>query len=174
MLSSIFSKSTIINARSISKDSKIYEAFKPYLFGILGLDLEEFMRNKELRLAYRQKFAIIKSKFQSDENNGKSLTDEDCFRRIFRYSQEWQEFVSTARENTLDAGESFIESVPLDSFILMNYNQKETLEQWLITAAIEKIRAYTQDKVNTSRTPKINMPIDNNNDLELAVPSRKM
>ena len=64
-LAEIFSSGLTSIAKSTSRDSKIYEAFKPYLSDILGIDLETFLKNKELRRAYQQKYEAIKEKFQS-------------------------------------------------------------------------------------------------------------
>lgn len=166
-LAEIFSSGLTSIAKSTSRDSKIYEAFKPYLSDILGIDLETFLKNKELRRAYQQKYETIKEKFQSESTSRTPMKDEECLTRIVGYSGAWKEIITTAQEYTLDHGESIIKDIPLDKYILMSNSQKELLEQRIIVAAVERVKVISEqqaelhemlrkenNKINMSETHK--------------------
>ena len=145
-LANIFSSGLTSIAKATSKDSKIYEAFKPYLSDILGIDLETFLKNKELRRAYHQKYEAIKEKFQAESTSRVPIKDETCLTRIVGYSHAWKEIITTAQEYTLDHGTSIIKDTPLDKYILMSNSQKELLEQRLIAAAVEKVKVVSEQQ----------------------------
>ncbi len=160
-LENIFPNTLINTAKVVSRDSKIYEAFKPYLSGILGIELEAYMSNKELRNDYRQKYMVIKNSFQEREKRLLPMKDEECLAKIATSAIEWQEFISTAKENTLDEGESFISSTPLDKYVLMTAREKAALENKLVAAALERVRFYTEG-FGSSNTELNSMLNDNN------------
>ena len=141
----IFSVNLINDVKVVSKDSKIYEAFKPYLQDVLGTSLDEYMKDKELRREYRQKFAKIKEHFQKSDAKYLPIREEECLRRIAKYAKEWSEFILVARESTLDSGKGFIERTPLDKYILMSSRQKDELERQLMSETIKRIRSYAND-----------------------------
>ena len=59
-LAKIFSTITLNSAKVVSRDSKIYEAFKADLLDTRGITLEEFMKNKDMRKHYLDLFLSIK------------------------------------------------------------------------------------------------------------------
>lgn len=138
----LFPKNLVNNASMISRDQKIYEAFSPYLSDIKGISREDFMKNKSMRREYQDKFNNLKSFFQKQRGKKKPLTDEEGFSILARNSRDWQEFISVARENTLDEGKSFIESTPLDVFAGMTTSEKYQLETKLTNAILERIRSF--------------------------------
>lgn len=127
---------------SQSKDANIYTSFEPYLYGVLGIDQETFMKDKNLRRSYQQKFAMIKSKFQ--EETASTVTDTYCHNRIKRLAREWQDVIVVATENLADNGEEFIKNTPLDRYILMTDTEKRNIESQLTVAALERIRSIFQ------------------------------
>ena len=150
VLEEFFSTNLLNSAKMISRDSKIYEAFKVSLLNINGISLSKFMEDKDLRKQYRQKYGNIKTKFQEQSDSKKSISDEDCLRKIALCSKEWEEFISTAKENTIDAGESFIRNIPLERFVVMTPQEKRDLENQLVNAAIQRVRNYTRELDKTS------------------------
>ena len=155
-LAKIFLSNSFNNVKSISMDSKIYEAFKPYLFDTKKISLEEFMKDKELRYAYREKYQKVKAKLQKISNTKCTLKDEECFAYIFKSCQEWQEFIETAKDNTLDNGESFIRALPLDRYLMMTNDQKSTLEENLIKSAITRVRTISQAISSQNNNDELN------------------
>lgn len=145
VLEEIFSTNLLNSAKLISRDSKIYEAFKSSLLNVHGITLSKFMKDKDLKKQYRQKYGDIKAKFQAQSGSKKTISDDDCLRKIALGSKEWEEFVSTAKENTSDAGESFIRNIPLERFVVMTPQEKYELENKLVNAAIERVRNYTRE-----------------------------
>ena len=150
VLEEFFSTNLLNSAKMISRDSKIYEAFKVSLLNINGISLSKFMEDKDLRKQYRQKYGNIKAKFQAQTDSKKSISDEECLRKIALGSKEWEEFVLTAKENTIDAGESFVRNIPLERFVVMTPQEKHELENQLVNAAIQRVRNYTRELDKTS------------------------
>lgn len=163
-LAKIFINTSFNNARMISRDSKIYEAFKPYLLDMQEITLEQFMSDKELRKSYREKFLTIKSKLQKIRKTSNQLSDEQCLIHISKSCREWQDFIITAKENTLDNGESFIKRTPLDSYIIMTPAEKMSLEEQLISAAVERVRTFTIDTIPSSDKLELNNMITSSDD----------
>ena len=163
-LPKFFLTASFNNAKVISRDSKIYEAFKPYLLDMQGITLEQFMNDKELRKSYCEKFLAIKAKLQKINKSGNPLSDEKCLMHISKSCREWQDFIITAKENTLDNGESFIQKNPLDSYITMTTAEKLSLEEQLISAAIERVRTFTRDTIPSSDKLELNNMITSSND----------
>lgn len=163
-----------INMEAQSKDANIYTSFEPYLFGVLGVSREDFMKDKNLRRTYQQKFAIIKSKFQAEVGSKRAITDIDCHNRIRSFTREWQDIITIAIENTADNGQEFIRTTPLDRYILMTNDEKRDLESRLNTAAIERVRSmFLGDNGNTS-SRELEAMFQNNNSKQSDEKSRKM
>ena len=149
VLQNIFSNNLIINAKQISRDSKIYEAFKPQLYDVLKISLEDYMSDKELRKKYRYKYLAIKSHFQK-KNQRHSFSDEDCLIKITEQGQIWKEFVETAVEHTQDNGKQFLEQI--------------TMEKFVVKSAIRKIRSISKSLY--SNLNELNQMLDNNTNNE--------
>lgn len=162
-----------INSIGQSKDVKIYKSFEPYLKGILEISQEEFLRDRNLRHAYQQKFASIKTKFQIEERGRTVLSDDECHRRISRYAQSWQEFINTAISNTLDNGQTFIASTPLDRYILMSNEERYEIENQLNNAAIARLRAILQ-RDNIPNSQELNTMLNDDNDKVIEGKAHKM
>ena len=163
VLQNIFSNNLIINARQISRDSKIYEAFKPQLYDVLKISFEDYMSDKELRKKYRYKYLAIKSHFQK-QNHQQSLSDEDCLIKITEQGQIWKEFVETAVEHTQDNGKQFLEQITMEKFVVMSTDEKKELENNIVKSAIRKIRSISKSLY--SNLNELNQMLDNNTNNE--------
>ena len=151
-LQNIFLNNLIINAIQISRDSKIYEAFKPQLYDILNISLEDYMKDKELRKQYRYKYLAIKTHFQK-KNRHHRFSDEDCLIKITEQGHIWKEFVVTAIEHTSDKGRMFLEKVTMEKFVIMSIAEKKEIEDQIVLSAVTKIRELS----NSSETASVEL-----------------
>ena len=147
-LAKIFSTITLNSAKVVSRDSKIYEAFKADLLDTRGISLEEFMKNKDMRKHYLDLFLSIKSNFECKKRE--EISDEQCLTNISKIGRQWKEFIDTAKDCTLDGGKEFISTTPLEKYIFMSTSEKNLLEDRLIQAAVTRFRTFQTADSNTA------------------------
>lgn len=163
VLENILSNNIINSVRIISRDSKIYEAFKPY-FDIQNISLEDYMNNKELRRIYRKKYTVIKMHFQQQKQSRIPISDEECLIKITEQGIAWREFIETARENTTDNGASFLQSTPMDKFIMMTSRDKKVLEDKLVHAAVQRVRNFSIINQQSSTASELSNMLNDSNE----------
>lgn len=147
-LAKIFSTITLNSAKVVSRDSKIYEAFKADLLDTRGITLEEFMKNKDMRKHYLDLFLSIKSNFEHKKRE--EISDEQCLTNISKIGRQWKEFIDTAKDCTLDGGREFISTTPLEKYIFMSSAEKDLLEDRLVRAAVTRVRAFQTTDSNVA------------------------